>query len=197
MANSPLKKCATAGLSGSACKKTPENTAGQASSDTRIFQNRLFQQAANPPRERTANAFTLVEVMVVLVVIGVLAAFCVPSFQKAMEQSRADIAVANLRAVWAAQRLFWLEHQYYAGKGEDDPTEGLDILEEMGLLKLDSDDRYSYYFDQDSPPTNNTFLAVAERDGSDYWSGQLTINEKGKIEGEITSDSGTVITPGP
>ena len=42
--NSLLKKGATAGLSSSACEKTPENTAGQASSGTHIFQNRLSQR---------------------------------------------------------------------------------------------------------------------------------------------------------
>lgn len=163
---------------------------------------------ANILRKRTANAFTLVEVMVVLIVIGVLTSFCIPSFQRAMEQSRADIAVANLRAIWAAQRLYWLENHCYAGQGEDpdDPARGLETLEKMGLLNLDSENGppavrysycfYSYCFDQETPPTDNTFLAVAERDGSDYWSGQLTINEKGKIEGKISSGGGAEITPG-
>ena len=43
--NSLLKKGATAGLSSSACEKSPQNTAGQASSGTQIFQNQLFQRA--------------------------------------------------------------------------------------------------------------------------------------------------------
>ena len=42
--NSPLKKGATAGLSSSAGNVPRENTAGQASSGTRVFQNRLFQR---------------------------------------------------------------------------------------------------------------------------------------------------------
>ena len=51
--------------------------------------------------------------MVVTTIIGVMAAMSVPSFQRAIEQSRADIAVANLRAIWAAERLYWLEYHTY------------------------------------------------------------------------------------
>ena len=59
------------------------------------------------------RGFSLVEVMVVLTVIGVLIALSVPSYQRAVEQARADVAVANLRAIWSAERLFWIEHHPY------------------------------------------------------------------------------------
>ena len=50
----PLKKGATAGLPSSAWKKLPENTAGQASSGTRIPEDRLFQRDARPPTSGNA-----------------------------------------------------------------------------------------------------------------------------------------------
>ena len=55
--NSPLKKGATAGLPSSASEKTPENTAGQASSGAHNLQNRLFQQAAEG--STTNKSFTI------------------------------------------------------------------------------------------------------------------------------------------
>ena len=61
-------------------------------------------------RRTARRGFTLTELMVVTTLIGVMAAMSVPSFQRAVEQSRVDIAVANLRAVWAAERLYWLEN---------------------------------------------------------------------------------------
>ena len=64
--------------------------------------------------------------MIVLTVISIMAAMCVPTFQRAIEQSRADVAAANLRAVWAAERLYWLEYRAY--------TDQFDNLRAMGLL---------------------------------------------------------------
>jgi Tfp pilus assembly protein PilE len=48
-----------------------------------------------------------------MVVVGILVAISAPSYQKAIEQSRTNIAAANLRAIWAAQRLYWLENHSY------------------------------------------------------------------------------------
>jgi prepilin-type N-terminal cleavage/methylation domain-containing protein len=74
----------------------------------------------NAERTVARRGFTLTELMVVTTLIGVMAAISVPSFQRAIEQSRADIAVANLRTIWAAQRLYWLEKHTYASQLSDE-----------------------------------------------------------------------------
>ena len=38
----------------------------------------------------------------------------VPTVARTMEQAHADLAGANLKAVWNAQRFYWLEHRTYA-----------------------------------------------------------------------------------
>jgi prepilin-type N-terminal cleavage/methylation domain-containing protein len=81
-------------------------------------------QAAD--RSATRRGFTLTEMMVVTLIIGVMAAMSVPSFQRAIEQSRANIAVANLRAIWAAERLYWLEYHTY--------TTSVATLQTLGVL---------------------------------------------------------------
>ena len=52
--------------------------------------------------------------IVAVIVTGVLLSIGVPRFQQSLEQSRADVAGANLRAIWSAQRLYWLENRTYA-----------------------------------------------------------------------------------
>ena len=42
------------------------------------------------------RGFTLVEMMIVLTIIAIVATMCIPTFQRAVEQSEADIAAANL-----------------------------------------------------------------------------------------------------
>ncbi len=71
--SSPLKKCATAGLSSSECGKTLENTVGQAGSGTRNSQNRLFQLAASP-QPRTPYFPAKLSAAIVFLLIAIIQA---------------------------------------------------------------------------------------------------------------------------
>ena len=68
------------------------------------------------------RGYTLVEMIVAVIVAGVLLSVGVPRFAQSLEQSRADVAGANLRSIWSAQRLYWLQNRTYA---PDLPTLGL------------------------------------------------------------------------
>jgi len=63
---------------------------------------------------RARAGFTLVELAVVIVVIGVLAAFGVPRFVRSVEQSRAVEAFDYLATVRAAQEHHQARHGTYA-----------------------------------------------------------------------------------
>jgi prepilin-type N-terminal cleavage/methylation domain-containing protein len=59
------------------------------------------------------KGFTLVELAVVIVIIGVLAAFGVPQFLKSVERSKAAEAFNYLSAVRAAQERFLAKNGFY------------------------------------------------------------------------------------
>jgi type II secretion system protein G len=52
---------------------------------------------------RRERGFTLVEIMIVVLIIGILLAIAVPSFMNARERSRANACRANLRQMQAAK----------------------------------------------------------------------------------------------
>ena len=68
------------------------------------------------PEVGTRKGFTLVELAVVIVIIGVLAAFGVPRFLKSVERSKASEAFAYLAAVRAAQERYVAQEGKYAEK---------------------------------------------------------------------------------
>src|SRR3989442_1057369 len=65
-------------------------------------------------QRQVRKGFTLVELAVVIVIIGVLAAFGVPRFLKSVERSKAAESFAYLSAVRAAQERYQAREGTYA-----------------------------------------------------------------------------------
>lgn len=58
---------------------------------------------------QSKKGFTLVEIMIVVVIIGLLAAMAIPAFNKVREQSREKAITNNLRQIASAGAQYILE----------------------------------------------------------------------------------------
>ena len=67
------------------------------------------------------SGFTLVEIMIVVAIIGLLAAIAIPNFVKARQASQKSACVANLRQIEGAKATWALENKKV---GTDTPTDG-------------------------------------------------------------------------
>jgi prepilin-type N-terminal cleavage/methylation domain-containing protein len=56
------------------------------------------------------QGFTLVEIMIVVLIIGLLAAIAIPSFVRARDRSRDSACVNNLRQIDSAKEQFAMEN---------------------------------------------------------------------------------------
>lgn len=56
------------------------------------------------------KGFTLVEIMIVVAIIGLLAAIGIPSFQKARDNSRAKACINNLRMIAAGTEQYMMDN---------------------------------------------------------------------------------------
>ena len=112
-------------------------------------------------RSKTRKGFTLVELAVVIVIIGVLAAFGVPKFLNSVEKSKATEAFNYLSTVQSAQERYLAQNGEYAAITDAPatacPSTPLDIV--LPTLQ---------YF---------TFTTLSANDGSGgtpTWTGTLT-----------------------
>ena len=103
---------------------------------------------------RSRKGFTLVELAVVIVIIGVLAAFGVPQFLKSVERSKAAEAFNYLSAIRSAQERYLAKQGCYADSAS---STSLDITQVAPK-----------YFDVGS------MIAVQVSGGTPSWSMTLT-----------------------
>ena len=85
------------------------------------------------------KGFTLVELAVVIVIIGVLAAFGVPQFLKSVERSKAAEAFNYLSAVRSAQERYLAKQGLYvdeANKGSLDITQTMPKYFDVGAIAM-------------------------------------------------------------
>jgi len=72
--------------------------------------------AARRQRRRTTRgAFTLVEIMIVVVIIGILINISMPSLLRSRESARAKACIKNLKAIDSAKEQYALDNKLSSG----------------------------------------------------------------------------------
>lgn len=66
--------------------------------------------------KKMKQGFTLVEIMIVVAIIGLLAAIAIPSFMKARTQSQKNACINNLRMIEAAKEQWALAKKKSQGE---------------------------------------------------------------------------------
>ena len=108
-------------------------------------------------KERKQKAFTLVELLVVILIISMLAAFVAPRMFKGLGKAKADIARAKMAIIEDALARFYID----CGRYPDD-SEGLGVLL---APPADAEDKWNGPYLKQSDlidPWNNQYIYVAE-----------------------------------
>ncbi len=72
-------------------------------------------------RRKISRGFTLTELTIVLVILGVIAGLAVPTYNASVEENRRQEAIVNLNAIWMGERI---RNMNNPGTGFWDPVEG-------------------------------------------------------------------------
>ena len=87
---------------------------------------------------RLRKGFTLIELMIVVAIIGILAAIAIPNFIKFQARSKQSEAKANLKAMFTAEKAFFQEKDRFSS-----------LVGEVGFAP-ERNNRYAYYLTSSS-----------------------------------------------
>ncbi len=114
-------------------------------------------------RIKNRRGFTLIEIVVVLVILGVMAGLATPVYNASVEQSRVNEARVNLAAIHMGQRIFALNNGgvFWDPPGTGDP--GVALINTT--LNLDLTAPVFYPITSFTNPTPTTFTVTVTRAG--------------------------------
>ena len=121
------------------------------------------------------KGFTLIEILIVIVILGVVASLSLPGLIKTFEKAKVEEATTNLDFIRMGQKRYFLSHGEFA--------------ENIGDLNIENpNDAASRYFDYsiDQDPPEGDFTARAQRKDTapePYNTHTYTIHKDGVIEG--------------
>jgi type IV pilus assembly protein PilA len=86
-----------------------------------------------PVMNKLKRGFTLIELMIVVAIIGLLAALAIPNFIKFQARSKQSEAKSNLKAIFTAEKSYYGDKQIF-----------VDMLDVIGFAP-ERNNRYGYY----------------------------------------------------
>ena len=137
-------------------------------------------------RFHNRKGFTLIELMIVVVIIGILAALAIPRFMQATTKSKQSEAKQILKQVYTMQRAYRQEYGAYGDNGEAYSGLAPGTFGDIGV-EVQSSAVYTYTM----VAADDAFTCTAEADlDDDPLVDTWTITEAGVLDNTINDVTG-------
>jgi type IV pilus assembly protein PilE len=111
------------------------------------------------------QGFTLVEVLIVVIIIGILAAVGIPQFADTIEKAKGGEARSHLGHIQTAEKIYFAENETYTSLDNLD----LNLSERYWTLSIAT--------------TSTTYTATATRSGGTHSAQTITMDQDGALSG--------------
>ena len=118
-------------------------------------------------KNRKNKGFTLVEVLIVVIIIGILASIGMPQFAASIEKAKGGEARAGLGHIQTGEKIYYAEKEYYT----------------TNLSDLDINLTQKYWSFDIITPTSLSFTATAVRLGGIQSGQTIIMDERSNLSG--------------
>ncbi len=126
---------------------------------------------------KNSKGFTLIELMIVVVIIGILAALAIPRWWRANERAKQSEAKLILKQIFTNQETYRQANNAYWITGADAHAGNPDVFAPI-WVEIMANAQYTYSIDGDDETFTATATANLDDDGTiDTW----TINQDGTL----------------
>jgi len=125
------------------------------------------------------KGFTLVEVLIVVIIIGILAAIGIPQFAASIERAKGGEARAGLAHIQTAEKLYFAENEAYYAVPASPNLEALDLSADLDIVLTQ---KY-WYFNVDVTTNPPAYTATATRKGGKCAGQTIIMDQTGAISG--------------
>lgn len=117
-----------------------------------------------------STGFTLIEILVAILIVGILAALAVPQYQKAVDRARFAALMPLVQTIKDAQERFYLENGFYTRDFEHLDIQmpgGYEKIEPPRVIRYANGDEY-YALSREKPEEVVAGIGVSERFKNGY-----------------------------
>ena len=115
-----------------------------------------------------SKGFTLIEVLIVVIIIGILASIGIPQYAASIEKAKGGEARAGLGHIQTGEKIYFAERETYT----------------TILSNLDISLTEKYWTFSISTPTSTTFTATALRLGGTHSGQTIIMDQTGTLSGD-------------
>ncbi|GAB4322719.1 MAG: hypothetical protein Kow0074_14520 [Candidatus Zixiibacteriota bacterium] len=126
---------------------------------------------------QSTRGFTLIELFIVVIVAGILAALAIPRFMASTTKSKSAEAMQILKQIHVQQRAYRQEYDTYWGNGAIGDRNNTDSFSKLGIHIMESA-RYTYSIVAEK--TSFTCTATSNLDDDDTVDTWI-INDRGEL----------------